>query len=326
MDIGNGCRLGVQVQGTGGPTVVFEASGAGYGIDGWFDLDKAVAEFATVVTYDRLGVGASEPLLSRYPTAKAHAENLAKLLDLLPVKQPVILVGWSWGGMMAQQFAVLYPQKVAGLLLMDPSIFVEDFRAKYMGGITGLLQRRAQAFDFARIKKQVAAAASDPAARAKVVKTLSAGFGPNCPKEMMEKDILLGSIGPDADPGPALAKVVASGKLSEHYLPTIIEVSRSIANHGGLPKVPTILLLSSWYGKKPNAKMVKVMEAIFGGYEMIATKLGAEVRRLRETGHHIPPEAPRECVRALQDVIARIGGGAAVSAESSNEQSSVPQC
>jgi len=310
MDIGNGCRLGVQVQGTGGPTVVFEAGGAGYGINGWFDVDKAVAEFATVVTYDRLGVGVSEPLLSRYPTASDHASNLAKLLDLLPVRQPVILVGWSWGAMMAQQFSVLYPQKVAGLLLMDPSIYVEDYTAKFMGGITGWLQRRAQAFVFARVKKQVAAAGADPAARAKVVKTLSAGFGPNYPKEMMEKDFLLSCIGAGADPGPAIAKVVASGKISEHYLHTIAEVTGSIANRGGLPKVPTILLLSTWYGKKPNARMVKIMETIFGGYEAIAAKLGAEVRRLRETGHQIPPEAPNECVRAVQDLVARIGGSA----------------
>ncbi len=77
VDIGNGRRMGVQVLGHGDTTVVFEGSGPGYGIDGWADVDKQVAGFATVVTYDRMGVGASEPFLHESLTATEEGRRPA---------------------------------------------------------------------------------------------------------------------------------------------------------------------------------------------------------------------------------------------------------
>ncbi len=315
VNIGNGRRLGVQIQGTGEATVVFEGAGAGYGIDGWADVDKQVAEFSTVVTYDRMGVGASEPLLQEYPTATDHAHNLAKLLDLLPVKQPVIMVGWSWGGLMAQQFAVLYPKKVAGLLLMDPSSYVHDDASLAMPHLPGVVVRLMQARGIQKMRSGVIAAAKDPEAKAKFIEQISAAFGPHYPKDRMDRDLGLGvdlRLGEGAVDS-AVARVDAMGRIGAHFRATTAEVDHTIAEHGGLPKVPTILLLSTWFGKNPPAKIVKIMSEKFGGYEATAAKLGAEVRRLKDISHQIPPEAPEECVRAVRDLIARTSkaGGAA---------------
>jgi pimeloyl-ACP methyl ester carboxylesterase len=309
VDIGQGRRLGVQIQGRGEPTVIFEGPGAGYGIDGWADVDKQVAEFATVVTYDRLGVGASEPLLQEYPTATDHAHNLAKLLDRLPVKQPVILVGWSWGGLMAQQFAVLYPAKVAGLLLMDPSSFVHDDSSLATAGMPGFVIRWMQTRAMKKMRRGVIAAAKDPKAKARFLQQMAAAFGPRFPKDRMDRDLGLGvdlSLGPAAVDS-AVARVDALARLGTHFLPTTVEVTRTIAERGGLPKVPTILLLSTWMGKNPPAKIAKIMGDKFGAYETTAAGLGAEVRKLKDISHQIPPEAPEECVRAVRDLIARIG-------------------
>lgn len=48
-------------------------------------------------------------------------EDLALLLDKTPVKGPVVLVGHSLGGLYATHFADLHPDRVAGMVLMDPS-------------------------------------------------------------------------------------------------------------------------------------------------------------------------------------------------------------
>ena len=311
VDIGNGRRIGVQVQGSGETTVVFEASGAGYGIDGWADVDKEVAKFATVVTYDRLGVGASEPFLHEYPTASDHAKNLARLLDLLPVKQPVILVGWSWGGLMAQQFAVMYPEKVAALLLMDPSSFVYDDSALATAGMPGFVMRWLQTRAMTKMRRGVIAATKDPKAKSKFLKDMEAAFGPRYPKDRMNRDLGLGvdfSNGPAAL-GSAVARVDALERLGKHFLSTTAEVTRTIAERGGLPKVPIILLISTWMGKNPPAKIAKIMGDKFDAYIATVTKLGGEARRLKEISHQIPPEAPEECVRAVQDLIARASAG-----------------
>jgi pimeloyl-ACP methyl ester carboxylesterase len=306
VNIGNGRRMGVQVQGSGEATVVFEASGPGYGIDGWADVDKQVAEFATVVTYDRMGVGASEPFLHESPTATEHAHNLATLLDLLPVKQPVILVGWSWGGLIAQQFAALYPQKVAGLLLMDPSSYIYDDSALATAGMPGVLLRLLQARAMRKMRRDLIAAARDPKAKARFQAQFAATFGPNYPKDRMDRDLGLGVDLSAEMLGPAVARVDALSRLGKHFLSTTAEVSRTIAERG-LPKVPTILLISTWYGKNPPAKVLKIVKEKFGGYEVTAAKFGAEVRKLADTSHQIPPEAPAECVRAVRDLLARSG-------------------
>src|SRR5215472_9508932 len=90
VDIGNGRRLAVEVKGAG-PTVVLDGGGAGYGVFGWWgEFDQALAKFATVVTYDRLGCGYSDGSLEGDVPLTEHAHNLAALLDRLPVEQPVV--------------------------------------------------------------------------------------------------------------------------------------------------------------------------------------------------------------------------------------------
>jgi pimeloyl-ACP methyl ester carboxylesterase len=47
--------------------------------------------------------------------------DLERLLDGAGIKSPVVLVGHSLGGFYAKLFAVTYPDRVAGLVLVDPS-------------------------------------------------------------------------------------------------------------------------------------------------------------------------------------------------------------
>ncbi|HTH96270.1 MAG TPA: alpha/beta fold hydrolase, partial [Stellaceae bacterium] len=56
------------------------------------------------------------------------AHNTHDLLTALRIKQPVVLLGHSTGGMLAIRYALMYPQGVARLLLVDP-IGLEDWKA-----------------------------------------------------------------------------------------------------------------------------------------------------------------------------------------------------
>lgn len=119
IDIG-GYRLHVEVAGTGpSPTIVLEggtwASGA-Y----WAPLVGRLAERARVVTYDRAGLGWSDPS-PRPRTAPVMAGELAALLDAARVDGPVILVGHSFGATIVRLFAHAHPERVAGLVLLDPA-------------------------------------------------------------------------------------------------------------------------------------------------------------------------------------------------------------
>jgi pimeloyl-ACP methyl ester carboxylesterase len=99
------------------PVVVFE-SGAGTGLNTWSDVLEAVSAFATVIAYDRAGIGASEDD-GQPPTPRHVAQKLRAVLASTGVKPPYVLVGHSWGGLLIRMFAALYPAEVAGLVYVD---------------------------------------------------------------------------------------------------------------------------------------------------------------------------------------------------------------
>lgn len=117
MDVG-GRRLHVNVMGQGGPVVILEGGIAASSLS-WALVAKQVAEFTTVVTYDRAGFGWSDPAPHRC-TALDSARDLALLLDRAGVEGPLVLVGHSFGGLIVRVFEQEYAERVAGLVLVDP--------------------------------------------------------------------------------------------------------------------------------------------------------------------------------------------------------------
>ena len=88
----------------------------------WGWIQPAIAEFATVVSYDRPGLGWSDPRrddASQDPRDTAHRLHAA--LQKLGLPGPYIVVGHSYGGLTSRVFAAAYPDEVNGLVLVDPS-------------------------------------------------------------------------------------------------------------------------------------------------------------------------------------------------------------
>jgi pimeloyl-ACP methyl ester carboxylesterase len=100
-----------------GPTVVIE-QGAGEPWIFWWAIVERVAEFASVCTYDRAGIGASDPPPSAH-TPLDSANDLAALLDAARIPGPYIVVAHSYGGLIARLFARDHRRDVAGLVLVD---------------------------------------------------------------------------------------------------------------------------------------------------------------------------------------------------------------
>lgn len=113
-----GRRLWVDMREGPGPCVVFLPGSGDVGLDLWRAYDRIARSRAGVI-YDRGGTGwSSSVALPR--TAAAVAEELEGLLRVLRVEGSVVLVGHSLGGAYAQRFAQLYPDRVAGMVLLDP--------------------------------------------------------------------------------------------------------------------------------------------------------------------------------------------------------------
>jgi pimeloyl-ACP methyl ester carboxylesterase len=118
VDIGGGHSLYLQEMGTGGPTVLFEAGIAATNLN-WRHVQENVAQFTGTASYDRGGLGWSDPCRSaRTPTN--IAEELHAMLRSAGIKPPYVLVGHSFGGLVMRRFALMYPEEVTSLVLVDP--------------------------------------------------------------------------------------------------------------------------------------------------------------------------------------------------------------
>ena len=120
IDVG-GHRLHLQVTGEdhAGPTVLLEAGMASFSTN-WYGVQTALAVSSPVVSYNRAGLGWSEP--GPMPRdARRSAEELHIALERAGINAPYVFAGHSYGGLVARAFTDLYPTEVVGMVLVDAS-------------------------------------------------------------------------------------------------------------------------------------------------------------------------------------------------------------
>ncbi len=74
-----------------------------------------------MIRYDLRGHGRSGPSDQKRYSMATYADDLAALMDALGIESAV-LCGLSWGGGIAQVFAVRYPQRVQALILVGTTV------------------------------------------------------------------------------------------------------------------------------------------------------------------------------------------------------------
>jgi pimeloyl-ACP methyl ester carboxylesterase len=116
VDLGS-FRLHLYCTGAGKPTVLLDA-GAFDSLEQWALVQPQVAKFTQVCSYDRPGVGYSDP--SPDPqTSRNIAQQLDEALVRAGISAPYLPVGHSIAGLYARVFASRFRDRVAGLVLED---------------------------------------------------------------------------------------------------------------------------------------------------------------------------------------------------------------
>lgn len=103
--------------GSGSPTVILEAGAGDYAL-GWAWVQPEIAQYTRVCSYDRAGLGFSDPA-EEPRDSKAIANDLVTLLENTGIEGPFILVGHSRGGLFVRQTAALIPDQVVGMVLVE---------------------------------------------------------------------------------------------------------------------------------------------------------------------------------------------------------------
>ena len=146
-------------QRAGGPLIVFLHEGLG-SVSMWRDFPDLLCERLQVrgLVYSRPGYGRSTPRATQerwgvdFMHRQAH-EVLPSLLRALHVHEKPWLLGHSDGGSIALLHAARFPDRVAGLVVLAPHLFVEEFglvsirRARQAYLDTGLKARLARHHD-----------------------------------------------------------------------------------------------------------------------------------------------------------------------------------
>jgi 3-oxoadipate enol-lactonase len=107
-------ELYYEEEGAGHPLIMIMGLGGAHG--GWFLQVPAFRKHFRVITYDPRGLGLSKDSGEPY-TMRTMADDAIAILDHLQIERSHVL-GESLGGMVAQEVAIAYPERVRKLVLM----------------------------------------------------------------------------------------------------------------------------------------------------------------------------------------------------------------
>lgn len=284
----DGRRMNLYCLGDKGPVVVMDA-GLGGSTFSWEEVQPRLAKAYRVCSYDRAGMGFSDP--GPLPRDTRHmAEDLRALLKAAGLPGPYILVGHSLGGMTVRLYAALYPQEVAGLVLVDPSAPRQDAR------MNALLGGRPQ---------------PDPnAGRKACLKAAESGLEPGAP-------LYDACVGKPPETWPSsLREAVTKLKRDPAYHRAIVSEAESMATADsdqveaaakGLGSTPLIVLTAERtfrdgvppaYAEMLSAEWMKMHD------EIALSSLRGSNRLITGASHLLQNDNPDAVVKAIDDVAA----------------------
>ncbi|HSG44061.1 MAG TPA: alpha/beta hydrolase [Anaerolineales bacterium] len=149
----NGINVHYKTYGQGEPVFIL-MHGFGASLFSWHQVTAPLAQYGTVIAYDRPAFGLTERPMEwegENPYSQdSQIELVVGLMDALNVEQ-AILVGNSAGGTLAMLTALKYPERVQSLILADPAVYSGGGAPKWVRPLLSTPQMRHVGPLFARM-------------------------------------------------------------------------------------------------------------------------------------------------------------------------------
>ena len=110
----DGLNIYYEVHGQGSPLVMIR--GLGSNLDHWYAQAPTFAQYYKVIMFDNRGIARSSDLGGDYTVPMMAADTIG-LMDALDLEQAYV-IGFSMGGMIAQELAINHPNRIRGLVLV----------------------------------------------------------------------------------------------------------------------------------------------------------------------------------------------------------------
>ena len=147
----NGIRIHYTIRGSG-PALIAHYGGPGMDARGWDDFAK-IDEFVTVIAVHPRGSGLSDPAPDDAYLLPDYAADVEALRLHLGLDKPIVM-GWSHGGMVAQQFAATYPGSLSKLILFDTAAYFGEFLGNIEAAVQQFTDQPWFEESFAALKKE----------------------------------------------------------------------------------------------------------------------------------------------------------------------------
>jgi pimeloyl-ACP methyl ester carboxylesterase len=118
VSIGGGRSLFLHCVGRGSPAVVL-AAGLKSDTSSWRNVQPQLGGITQTCAYDRAGDGNSVAPPGSVSSGRTELADLAALLYRAGIAPPWVIVGHSYGGLLARLFAQSHPDQTAGVVLVD---------------------------------------------------------------------------------------------------------------------------------------------------------------------------------------------------------------
>lgn len=281
VTISGGRQIHLICEGRGSPAVILDYGAGGAQKRDWAGLAGLIAESANtqVCTYDRAGRGISDPgALPR--DANAVVKDLDEALTAANIAPPYVLVGHSLGSYHVRQFANTHFDKMAGMVLVDPSGDAQMDRFAAVVPTMVEEQKKASAAQ--------AALQCIPKLRVSMVKR-SDPLAVKC----QSNDL-----------------AVIEATTSEIEAMPVLSTNELFASRRSYGAMPLIVLTRGDYDRGMPASMTaedrsamkQVWEAMHD--EMTALSSAGQRRTIEGAGHYIQRDKPLAVIMAIDDVVA----------------------
>jgi pimeloyl-ACP methyl ester carboxylesterase len=285
VTLGDGRQMFLDCRGQGSPVVVFD-SGAGATTTSWAKVHDEIAKTTRACAYDRAGHGLSDPRALPLDAA-AVADDLDAMLTAAHVPAPYVLVGHSLGSYHVRQFANTRLDKVAGIVLVDPSGDNQDAR------FTAVM----------------------PDVMAKVDKMQAAGVEAGCAEKLRAKLVRRDDpLAKTCEGNDAEAFEAGQSEIDAMTKTSLDELTKSKRSYGALPLI--VLTRGDYKAGMPpfaTATDIENMKRVWIAMHQEMTKLSTvgENRTVPKAGHGIQRDQPQAVIQAVNDVVAKVRAGAA---------------